>query len=107
MNDAQLRALFAASDLHVAMELLAGCAVSDSAPLLERIRSAALRASGGVVAELREALALAALDWRDLLVAAEFAEDVGAHVRWVPQRFELRVVERWMAGDRSFIRRRA
>jgi hypothetical protein len=100
MNEAQVRSLFAACDWDVALALLAECAVSDAAPLLERIRSAAVRVSGGVVGELREALALAALDWRDLLVAAEFADDVDAHVRWIPQRFELRVVERWMAGDR-------
>jgi hypothetical protein len=100
VNEAQVRALFAARDLGVAMSLLAGCEVSEAAPLLERIRSAAVRASGGAIGELREALALAALDWRDLLVAAEFADDVGAHMRWIPQRFGVDVVERWMAGDR-------
>lgn len=91
LNEAQVRRLFAAGDVDVALGLLAGCSVSDTPPLLERIRSAAVRISGGVVGELRGALALAALDWRDLLVAAEFADDVGAHLRWVPQRLDVDV----------------
>jgi hypothetical protein len=94
LNEAQVRRLFAAGDVDVALGLLAECSVSSAPQLLERIRSAAVRVSGGVVGELRDALALATVDWRDLLVAAEFADDVGAHLRWVPRRFEKDVAGR-------------
>lgn len=54
---------------------------------LERIRFAALKLSGGEPQRLREAILLARADWRDLLVAAEFADDVHAHEKWLPPRF--------------------
>lgn len=98
LNEAQVRALFAAGDVDAALGLLGGCTVSDHATLLERIRSAAARASGGGVNELKEALALAVVDWRDLLVAAEFADDVEAHLHWAPQRLDADVVNNWMGG---------
>jgi hypothetical protein len=49
---------------------------------LERIRLAALKVSQGDLADLHRAVELAKIDWRDLLVAAEFAEDVRAHLKW-------------------------
>ncbi len=52
---------------------------------IERIRIAALKASGGDLDELRKAVDLANVDWRDLLVAAGFAHDVTAHKRWHPE----------------------
>jgi len=57
-----------------------------SAQLLERCRFAALKISGGDVGKLREALELANTDWRDLLVAADFAESTTAHLDWEPER---------------------
>lgn len=51
---------------------------------LERYRFAAIRCSAGTMAGLREALDLAAADWRNLLVAAGFAEDPMAHTSWWP-----------------------
>lgn len=51
---------------------------------LERIRFAALRVRKGSLLLLSEALTLAEVDWRDLLVAAGFAEDPTAHLRWSP-----------------------
>jgi hypothetical protein len=51
---------------------------------LERIRFAALKLSGGTIGGLCDAIRLAQLDWRDLLVAADFAEDVRAHESWMP-----------------------
>lgn len=50
---------------------------------LERLRFAALRVSAGVLTGLRDALALARADWRDLLMAADFG-DADAHERWQP-----------------------
>ena len=51
---------------------------------LERIRFAAIRLSGGDIGRLRDAIRLAQIDWRDLLVAAGFADDIQAHERWQP-----------------------
>jgi hypothetical protein len=56
---------------------------SDAA--VERIQFAALKVSGGDVDGLLRAIELAQIDWRDLLVAAGFAEDVRAHERWLPR----------------------
>lgn len=35
--------------------------------------------------DVSAAIALANLDWRDLLVAAGFADDIHAHARWRPR----------------------
>jgi hypothetical protein len=51
---------------------------------LERYRFAALKVSGGQLDKLKEAVALAQTDWRDLLVAAGFAHDIRAHESWSP-----------------------
>ena len=51
---------------------------------LERFRFAALKLSGGSMAKLREAIELAKIDWRDLLMCADFGEDVHAHEQWFP-----------------------
>lgn len=53
---------------------------------LERIRFAALKLSAGSLTELREAISLAKIDWRDVLVSAGFGNDVAAHRSWMPQR---------------------
>jgi hypothetical protein len=53
---------------------------------LERFRFAALKLSEGKIPKLKTAIELAKLDWRDLLVAAEFAEDVEAHKYWKPTK---------------------
>jgi hypothetical protein len=52
---------------------------------LERVRFSALKLSAGSIDKLRDAIKLAKEDWRDLLVAAGFADDTTAHKRWVPQ----------------------
>lgn len=88
---AHLEALFAPADLDAAQQLLVSrCGaqlpgMAQASPFdLERIRFAALRLSKGRVRELKSAITLAETDWRDLLVAADFAEDLGAHHRWIP-----------------------
>lgn len=50
---------------------------------LERVRFAALKLSDGRLDRLLEAIELAQADWRDLLMAAGFGEDVKAHERWL------------------------
>jgi hypothetical protein len=51
---------------------------------LERIRFAVLKLSDGNIAKLQEAVQLAKADWRDLLMAAGFGEDLTAHLTWWP-----------------------
>ena len=51
---------------------------------LERFRFAALKLSEGRLDKLRSAVHLAKVDWRDLLMAAGFGEDVDAHLGWMP-----------------------
>jgi len=85
-------ALFAPADVAAAEELLhSECA--ENLPLppgrptpvgLERVRFAALRLSEGSLSRLIDAIALAQTDWRDLLVAADFADDAYAHLDWRP-----------------------
>ena len=59
------------------------CEESDARGL-ERIRFAALKLSNGDLGELRRAVEIAQIDWRDVLVAAGFAHDVRAHEVWFP-----------------------
>jgi hypothetical protein len=50
----------------------------------ERIWFAALKLSNGNLAELRRAVDIAQIDWRDVLVAAGFGHDPRAHEQWYP-----------------------
>jgi hypothetical protein len=52
---------------------------------LERVRFAALKLSDGNLEKLHDAVRLAKEDWRDLLVSAEFADDINAHRQWFPK----------------------
>ena len=52
---------------------------------LERFRFAVLKLSEGRLDKLAQAIALAKTDWRDLLVAADFADDPHAHLQWFPE----------------------
>ncbi|HKT88342.1 MAG TPA: hypothetical protein VJQ59_07895 [Candidatus Sulfotelmatobacter sp.] len=49
---------------------------------LERFRFAALKLSQGRLDKLRDAVRLANTDWRDLLVAAGFADSADAYKQW-------------------------
>ncbi len=51
---------------------------------MERLRFAAIKLSKGELNTLLDAIVLAQTDWRDLLVAAGFANDVHAHQSWLP-----------------------
>jgi hypothetical protein len=53
--------------------------------LLDRIRYAVLKLSGGDLDELRKAISLAQRDWRDALVAAGFAQSLDVHESWWPE----------------------
>jgi hypothetical protein len=53
--------------------------------LTERIRFAVLKLSEGSREELDHHLQAASRDWRDVLLAAGFGTDFGAHLRWMPE----------------------
>jgi len=52
----------------------------------DRFRFAALKLSNGDLDKLQKAIRLAKTDWRDLLVAAGFANDIKIHQSWLPDR---------------------
>lgn len=51
---------------------------------MDRIRLSALKISEGDFKKLKQAVMQAKKDWRDLLMAAGFGNDVEAHKRWEP-----------------------
>lgn len=53
---------------------------------MDRVRFAALKLSGGDLKKLQRAVQLAKKDWRDLLVAVEFADDINLHRSWIPEQ---------------------
>ena len=61
---------------------LPSCAKQDEFGM-ERIRFAALKISKGNMLKLLNAIDEARMDWRDLLMAANFGFDVNAHENWV------------------------
>ena len=52
---------------------------------MERLRFAAIKLSKGNLHQLRKAIDLARIDWRDLLMAAGFGDDVDAHNEWAKE----------------------
>jgi hypothetical protein len=52
---------------------------------MERIRFAVLKLSQGSMSELLRAIGVAKVDWRDVLVAAGFGNELLAHRRWLAQ----------------------
>ena len=54
--------------------------------LLDRIRYAVLKLSGGDLNELRKAIRVAQQDWRNALVFAGFAQSLDAHESWWPEK---------------------
>jgi hypothetical protein len=50
---------------------------------IERIRCAVLKISDGSMEKLLDAVQLANIDWRDVLVAAGFANSTRAHLSWL------------------------
>jgi hypothetical protein len=73
----------------IAAILLDGC--GDDLPMIqgpleiERIRLAVLKLAEGDVSVLPDHIGMARVDWRDVLVAAEFGTDLTAHLRWADE----------------------
>jgi len=55
---------------------------------IERIQLAVLKLSNGEVDKFLAAAELAQLDWRDVLVAAGFGNDLEAHTKWAAAFFK-------------------
>ncbi|MGP1273386.1 MAG: hypothetical protein ACTS22_08620 [Phycisphaerales bacterium] len=84
MRDDLLEAVFAPNDRATAAELLE--LVEPSYLEHDRIFAALLKCSRGELDLLAQAIDLCNTDWRDLLVAAGFADDIHAHEAWDPKR---------------------
>jgi hypothetical protein len=102
---AHLRSMFRSHDWPLATAALESgfdmdlpSADGASFPLLDRLHAAAIRFSGGDLGRLDQAIELARIDWRDLLVAAGFADEDGPH-DWQPRVLTLEVINAWMAGS--------
>ena len=54
------------------------------AQLAERIRFAVIKLSAGEIAGLNKWVNIAKADWRDVLVAADFANGMEDHLAWWP-----------------------
>jgi len=98
-------ALFRETDVPEAERLLQQC--TDDPLLLadldrqgaDRLLFAMIRQSDGNIGRLHDAISLFRRDWRDLLVASDFADDPSAHHTWQPRRLMPEIVDHWMAGD--------
>lgn len=49
---------------------------------MERIRLATLKLSAGSITAFENAVLLAQIDWRDVLLGAGFGSDLKAHIKW-------------------------
>ena len=84
--------LFSPDEQHLARTLLVEyCEVWLPGPqwgesAQNRILFSILKLSAGDLSKLENALGLAYKDWRDLLVAADFANDIKIHESWLPNR---------------------
>jgi hypothetical protein len=102
----RIHALFREEDVADARRMITQCSddalyISDAMRQgVDRIVFAMIRLSSGRLDRLENvSIPLFRRDWRDLLVAADFAEDVHAHETWQPRRFDSNVVDAWMAGQ--------
>ena len=89
----RLRAMFAAADHAEAAALLethAGRGLPFGETLgedeVERIRAALLKLSRGSLIELRAAISVAKVDWRDTLVGTGFGSSTSAHGVWLDDK---------------------
>ena len=85
----RIEAMFAESERRTVSELL----MRDCAENLysgqgnERIQAAVLKLADGSLEWLRYHVYRAQVDWRDVLMAARFGNDVNAHNTWLDQEY--------------------
>ena len=60
---------------------------NESSEDLERFRFAVLKIGKTNISKLEDAIELAKQDWRDLLVAAKFANSIQAHRLWAKNKY--------------------
>jgi len=87
--EAVIAKIFAVEDQDVVRSLIEE-QCGDNLPLTnkggsDRIRLAVLKLTKGDSNELLTYISLAQTDWRDLLVAADFDHDTGAHLLWAKE----------------------
>jgi hypothetical protein len=83
----RIAVLFGPNDIELVSSLLTdecGPNLTEHPELLERIRLSVLKLSHGDLDALGRAIDLAKRDWRDVLVAAGFADEIKAHELWWP-----------------------
>ena len=83
--------LFEAKDRETITEMLTEeCSAerlhTTSADAVEPIQLGVLKLSNGEVGKFLAAAKLTQIDWRDMLVAAGFGEDVKAHLKWADSK---------------------
>lgn len=72
------------SGIEAYLKLLFEMYKADATPdFLERISCAILKCSGSKLEKFRNAMSIAKQDWRDLLVAAGFANSTTIHLEWL------------------------
>ncbi|MGH7145154.1 MAG: hypothetical protein ACREJ2_13660 [Planctomycetota bacterium] len=77
-----IKRLFPASDRSAVRAALQNLELGRT-PEIERIHAAILKLSKRDLILLLSACCLAELDWRDVLMAADFGHDATAHLRWM------------------------
>lgn len=83
----RIKALFSEQDRFVVsswLNMLMTELEGDRSAGPERICFAVLKLRQGQLPQLQRAISLSKQDWRDALVAADFANDVKAHLSWWP-----------------------
>ena len=54
----------------------------------DRIRFAVIKLSKGNLEALKQVIAEAHIDWRDVLMGAGFGYDIEAHLHWIPNQLQ-------------------
>lgn len=91
-SETRIEALFSVDERELVRDLLVEeCGnnlpglENTSSEAMDRFRFAVLKLSEGELPKFEKALRLAKADWRDLLMAAGFGEDLMAHELWMPE----------------------
>ena len=78
--------VFAPEDQPRAREMINKLVIPQSDGRHYRCKIAAIKCSNGEIDRLAHAIDQARIDFRDLLMAADFGHDTSAHLHWTPER---------------------